>query len=364
MREKKVFHVTTSLDFGGVESRMRIIAKNSKLTMFSHRFCAISGGGSISEDLVNSGSVVSLLGAHSSIPSPIAILRLIRLIRAERPYILHTHGAEANFHGLIAGRICRVPICIAEEIGFPNHSRKARFIFQQVYRLANRVFAISEAVKCRLVDLNEVSANKIDVLLNPVSMLPERETHTRSDRFRIGFVGRLEAVKNPKALVQAAGILRDQGLSISIVIVGDGSQRKLLEEEISQLKLPDVIELCGFDRDPFRHLQNIDLYVQPSISEGFGLALVEAMSVGIPVLATSVGGTPEIISDGENGWLLTDTDPEAIASGIKKCFEMEPAELLNTGRIGRKSVFERFSPAAYFKACDALYTGLIQERGK
>lgn len=362
MKKRKVLHIVSQLNFGGVESHIKTIADNFGFTNFDHQFCVIGHGGAVSDQLLASDKLLTILGVRSRIPSLIAFWELICFIRRNRPDILHTRGAEANFHGLIAGRICRVPICIAEEIGLPNHSGKARFIFRQAYRLADCVLAISEAVKCRIVDLNEANANKIVVLPNPVQMLTERQNHTSSDCFRIGFVGRLEAIKNPKALVQAAGFLRSQALPVTVTIVGDGSQRMLLEEEISRLKLHDIVNLFGFDPNPFEHLKNVDLYVQPSISEGFGLALVEAMSVGIPVLATSVGGTSEIITDGENGWLLTDTDPETISRAIKKCFELGSVELHSIGKIGRKSIVERFSPTAYFKACDALYTALIQER--
>ena len=319
-RSKVVLHIVHQLDFGGVESHMRIIAENEDLTPFEHCFCAISHGGAISGELAAAKKSVTILGVKSQTPSIIAIWKLISFIRSKRPDIIHTRGAESNFHGLIAGHICRVPVCIAEEIGFPSHSRKARIIFQQVYRLADCVIAISEAVKCKLIELGEVSSDRVVVLLNPTQMQAERNCHPSSDRFEIGFVGRLEKIKNPVALIQAAALLRNQEIPVYVRIVGKGSQRKFLEEEIIRLKLTDFVELTGFDPNPFERLKNVAVYVQPSISEGFGLALVEAMSVGIPVLATSVGGTPEIITDGENGWLLTDTDPEAIASGIKKCY--------------------------------------------
>lgn len=360
MQKNIVLHVTASLNYGGVESHMKIIAKNPMLTIFDHKFAAISDGGSVSEYIKNNGCFVFLLRARAAIPSLIAIQRLIRLIRRERPVILHTHGAEANFHGLIAGRICGVPVSIAEEIGFPRHSRRARLIFKGIYRFAHRVVAISNAVKCKLVELDEAEPEKIRVLSNPVEMLSERNSCARSDRFQLGFVGRLEAVKNPIALIGATAILRDLGLPVNVTIVGDGSQRKHLEGEISRFKLHEAVTLQGFLPNPFDYLRNIDLYVQPSITEGFGLALVEAMSVGIPAVATSVGGAPEIISDGKNGWLLYDTGPEAIASAIKKCYEMGPNELFRTGQIARRSVVDRFAPSAYLKACDALYTDALR----
>lgn len=361
---KKVLHVLTSLDFGGVESHIRIIAKNPEFTRFEHHFCAIRNGGAISEELLASGKKVAVLGVKSRIPSLSAIRDLIRLIHKKQPDILHTRGAEANFHGLIAGRICRVPVCIAEEIGFPNHSRKAQLAFRLIYRLADCVVAISEAVKCKLIDLGEVKPKRIYVLLNPTQMHSERAKPARPHLFKVGFVGRLEEVKNPLALVRAAGLLRDRGLSLKVTIVGDGSQRKMLEAEIVRLNLSEVVALTGFSPNPFELLLESSLYVQPSLSEGFGLALVEAMSAGIPVLTTAVGGAPEIITEGKNGWLLQSTDAEAVAERIGQLTSMTMDELQAIGIAGRASVVERFSPLAYFRKCDNLYDLMLERKTK
>lgn len=360
MTKNTVLHVVESLNFGGVESHMRNIALNAHMSAFEHSISVIAGGGAIADELIAAEFPVVVLGKRSKIPSPSAILALVTEIRSRRPSILHCHGAEANFHGLIAGKICRVPVCIAEEIGFPNHSMKARLVFRFVYKIAHAVIAISEAVRNKLIDFNEVGAEKTQVLHNPVQMHSMREPFFRSDSFNIGFVGRLEKVKNPIALVQAAVLLRDRGLPVRITIVGDGSQWTILNDEIDRANLKGEFDLHGFEAQPFGILEEIDLYVQPSISEGFGLALVEAMSMGIPTLASPVGGAPEIITDGKSGWLLADTSSEAVASGIEKCMKLTPSELEAIGRRGRESVVERFAPAVYFGKCDALYDRLLK----
>lgn len=360
MKKKIVLHIVESLAFGGVESRMEIVGAKGNLSRFRHNFCVISRAGAVSARMVASGNSVTILNRRSRIPSLTAILALIRHIRRTKPAIIHCHGAEANFHGIIAGRICRTPVCIAEEIGLPNHTPKARLVFRWVYKLADSVVAISEAVKRKVVELKEVEAEKCHVILNPTQMLPQRNDPTPSDRFRIGFVGRLEEIKNPLGLVSAVSLLRAKGLNITLTIVGDGSQRKFLEEDMRRLDLADVLSLAGFDPRPFDRLTDVDLYVQPSISEGFGLALVEAMSMGIPVLATAVGGTPEIITHGKNGWLLNGTGPEEIAGAIEYCMMLDSHKMKTVGANGRSSVVERFAPATYFSNCDALYEHLLK----
>lgn len=364
MTKNTVLHIVQSLNFGGVESHIRTIALNAHESSYNHSFVAVAHGGSVADELLAAKLPVRLMNMRSKIPSPSALWALITEIRAQRPSILHCHGAEANFHGLIAGRICGVPVCLAEEIGFPQHSRKAQIVFRYIYMLADAVVAVSEGVKRRLVELGEVTPERAYVLLNPTHVQSKRTRPKLSSQFEVGFIGRLEEVKNPLALVRAAALLRDRGLAVRLVIVGDGSQQYLLKKEVKQLNLEGLVELTGFDSRPFDRLKNIALYVQPSISEGFGLALVEAMTAEIPVLATSVGGTPEIIVDNENGWLLSGTDPMSIADGIQRCAAMDTETLERIGRNGRSSVVKRFSSTAYFSACDVFYTRLLEGCGR
>lgn len=364
MADKKlVLHVVQSLNFGGVETHMKVIGGSSGFSKYEHSFCAISRGGAIATEMIEEGTDVSILECNSKIPSFSAIMSLVRHFRSVKPEIVHCHGAEANFHGIIAGRICGIKVCLGEEIGFPNHSRRARFVFRNIYRISDGVVAISEAVRLKLIELGEVSSKKIHVLLNPALFLRRNtaaEVIDSSDSVKVGFVGRLEEVKNPVALVHAAGILRNRGYNLHVTIVGDGSQRQWLEDEVTRLNLAEVVSLVGFKDDPSLYISDVDIYVQPSISEGFGLALVEAMSLGIPSLASAVGGAPEIISDGVNGWLLRGTSALMVADGLERLIEVNVDTRRNVGEIGRASVLERFSPKAYFLTCDKLYDKLLK----
>jgi hypothetical protein len=152
----KILHVVQSLNFGGVESHMKIIALNAGSSIFEHHICVMSNGGVIADELIATAKPITVLSRHSLISSLSTILALVRHIKAERPAILHCHQAEANFYGLIAGTHCSVRVCIAEEIRFPNHSCMAQLIFRLVYRLADCVVAISQAVKCKLISVHEI----------------------------------------------------------------------------------------------------------------------------------------------------------------------------------------------------------------
>ncbi|HHW34046.1 MAG TPA: glycosyltransferase [Paracoccus solventivorans] len=356
-------HVLGSLDFGGVESQMRIVAQHADASTYSHAFCAIARGGAAADQMRTMGAQVDVLGQRVTIPSLAATRALYRHIRLLRPSVVHLHGAEANFHGVIAARLARVPVVVAEEIGVPDHSRKARAIFRQVYRRCDRVIAVSQAVANRIMEMGEAGPDQIEVVHNPFTVQEFHPPAPRDGPLLLGFVGRLEAVKNPLCAVEAVAILRRNGIDASLVIVGDGSQRPLLEQRIRELDLTGRVTLAGFQSRPFELLRGFHFYLQPSVAEGFGLAICEAMSAGIPVIASAVGGAPEIVTHGHTGWLLDRPEPAALAELIREATTPDAPDPQTMARAARDHVLTHFSPAIYMQACDRLYDRLTAARG-
>ena len=303
------------------------------------------------------GADVRCLQEMTKIPSLGALKSLLKLFHRERPLVVHTHGAEANFHGLIAAWLARVPVRIGEEIGITNHGIKARTVFRLIYGMAHRVVGISQSVTDWLIASREAPQNKATRIYNPVR-LPElkKGTPVQWDVFRIGFNGRLEPVKNPLALLEAFGAILANGISSELWLIGEGSERIALRERISQMGLTEKVKLWGYQSDPAKLIRQCHVYVQPSLSEGFGLALVEAMGCGVPVIATAVGGAPEIIQNGETGWLLPKANSEMIANALKVAHDFGPKKLSEVGIRARKSVEGRFEPKDYLKQIEFLYS--------
>lgn len=360
-----VIHLVTSLDFGGVEKHIEIIADHSSGLQFTQVFCAIAQGGITEKTLKINGSEVVCLGLDSRIANLNTVFQLTRFFLHNCPLIVHTHGAEANFYGLIAAALARVPIRIGEEIGIPGHSQKAKLVFSLVYRLAHRVIGISKSVADWLVKNGEVRQKNVVCMYNPVS-LPDvsiRHIHEPSHKLKVCFVGRLEPVKNPLALIRAAYQLVGMGVPIDVWLVGNGSQRGQIEHEVERLGLSATVKLLGFQPNPFQSLGECNLYVQPSLSEGFGIAMVEAMSCGLPVVVTNVGGAPEIVSHEVTGWLLTDTSSNTLAATLYAAWLLGPDRLSAMGKLARSSVEGRFEPSAYIDQLEELYIQVAQERG-
>ncbi len=362
-RNPVVIHVLTSLDFGGVERHMEVIAGVLDQSRMRHIFVAIGRGGAVEEKLKALGADVRCLGQKTRIPSLGGLKSLLKLFHQERPLAVHTHGAEANFHGLLAAWLARVPVRIGEEIGIPSHSNKAKAVFRMVYSKAQCVIGISQAVTEWLINSGEVSRTKALRIYNPVQLPAQtRQTALPADVFRIGFVGRLEAVKNPLALLDAFIKFQDEGHPCELWIIGDGSERPQLEQRISKIGLTRKVRLFGYQSDPDSFIRQCHVYVQPSLSEGFGLALVEAMGCGVPVIATAVGGAPEIIENGNTGWLLPQASPELIAKALKGAWKLGPERLRDMGRRARQSVEGRFEPRHYLARIEDLYDELATGR--
>lgn len=358
-----VCHVLTSLDFGGVEKRMDIIASFQSDMNFRHKFVAIGAGGAVERKLKCLGVDVFCLNHPTKIPSFSSILALARFFREHKPMVVHAHGAEANFHGLVAAWLARVPVRVGEEIGIPSHSAQAKFIFRAIYHLSNRVVGISNSVRNWLVESGEVPELKAVMIYNPVLLSDKARQNRIGDSFRIGFVGRLEPVKNPIALLMAFTNFAKKNPSSELFFIGDGSLRLDMEILVRDHDLHDQVRILGYQPSPVDFLLQCDIYVQPSISEGFGLALVEAMGCQLPVISTAVGGAPEIIEHGKTGWLLPVASPEAIESTLNEAYSLGREGLHAMGRNARESVLGRFEPKPYVETLESLYSTVAAENG-
>lgn len=357
----RIIHLLTSLNYGGVEKRMEILAEQPEAEM-QHFFCAIGAGGATERYLKTLGVPVQCLHQPARIPSPAAILALFRLFRRLRPTVVHSHGAEANFHGLIAARLAGVPVRIGEEIGIPSHSGRARWVFRQLYRTAHCVIGMSSAVTGWLVENGEVPIDKAVRVYNPVKLpVACHAQAVTPGTLRIGYVGRLEAVKNPLALVEAAALLLARGVPVELWLIGEGRERERIEAVIHAQGLDERVRLLGYQQTPDEYVRQCHVYVQPSLSEGFSIALVEAMGCGVPVIATAVGSAPEIVDPGNTGWLLPEATPAAIAAALEEAWRLGPQRLRAMGRRARNAVEGRFEPAHYRIRLETLYQQFIRQ---
>ncbi len=348
----KILRLTTLLDFGGQEKQYLSFTENPELLQNEYVFAAIGYGGHAEKILKERGFEVHILNQNFSIRNLSNIWMVYKLIKKVKPDVVHTAAAEANFHGIIAAKLAGVKTVIGEEIGIPNHSSIAQKVFRWVYRLADQVIGVSQSVKNHLVNIGEIPESKGKVIYNPVS-IPTPFPKKDSPNFEIVYVGRLEIVKNVETLITA--FAHSNNDHAHLTIVGGGRERHHLEALTSTLQMDSKITFTGFTSEPSKYLSNADLFVLPSFSEGFGIAAAEALFLKIPVLCSRVGGIPEFVKDGENGWLFDPKNTAELTAKLNQIIAMDAESLKMMGRKGYDKVINEFTVEKYIENLERFY---------
>lgn len=348
----KIIRITTLLDFGGQEKQYVSFTEKKNLLQNEYVFAAIGHGGHAEKKIRANGFRVVVFNSNPAVYNLKNIWKLYKWFKKERPDIVHTAAAEANFHGILAAKLAGIPLIVAEEIGFPNHSGKAKIIFKFVYKFADKVLCVSEAVKKFLVALDEIPPSKGVVIYNPVST-PKALSVSKEAPFTIVTVGRLEKVKNQELLLRAFSEMKST--SSRLLIVGDGREKQRLETLAATLGIADRVLFTGFTSEPEYYLSQAHLFVLPSFSEGFGIAAVEAMLLKVPCLCSNVGGLPEIIDEGATGWLFNPHSESELKDKLLAIMAMEPTALSLIGQNGYRKVAGTFTVENYITQLENFY---------
>lgn len=348
----KIIRLTTLLDFGGQEKQYVSFTEAKSLLKHDYVFAALGHGGFAENVIKANGFSVKIFNANPSISNLKNIWTLYKWFKAEKPDVVHTAAAEANFHGVLAAKLAGVSHVVAEEIGFPNHSVKAQLVFRFIYAFTSKVICVSKSVKGFLVSIKEIAPSKGVVIYNPVS-IPSTPKVLKEDCFTIVSVGRLEEVKNQELLIRAFSKIKSK--NARLILVGEGRMREKLQATIQRLGLEDKVVLTGFSATPEHFLAQANLFVLPSFSEGFGIAAVEAMLLGVPCLCSNVGGLPEIIENGKTGWLFDPTSEQELMDNLKAILALDEAELLQIGAHGYAKVATVFTIENYVRQLENFY---------
>ena len=291
---------------------------------------------------------------------------LLTLLREEKTDVLHAHMFGSSLWGAIIGRLARVPVVIAHEHGSPPDLPKVRRDLDRyvIGRSVDAYLAVSEIERRQLVDDRGIPSHKTRVLPNGIeaptvdaSRDVRAELGIAPDAPVLGAVGVLRPEKAHDVLLRAAARLLPTTPGLRVVIVGDGEEREALEPLAEELGLSDAVLFTGIRTDVPEILRAFDVAVNASHREGSPLSVMEYMEAGLPVVATAVGGVPEIIHDGVHGRLVEPGDDEALAAAIAGVLaDREKAAAL--GRRGRERRREHFDLGAVARRLEALYAEL------
>jgi len=376
-----IMHLLYSFDVGGLENGVVNLINRIPADRFRHAVVALSA---CADDFCKrvQRDDVQFLSLHKPPGHGIKLYpRLYRLFRAHRPAVVHTRNLaalEASVPAWAAG----VPVRVHGEHGWdvsdPHGTRRKFQILRRAYSpFVQRYVALSGQIERYLVDRVGIPAQRVERICNGVDterfqpgpiagrMALPGSPFNSSNVIVVGTVGRLQAVKDQLNLVRALAFARERGGAVGaklrLGIAGDGPLRPAVEDEIRRHGLSDAVWLAGERRDVPEVMRGFDVFALPSKAEGISNTILEAMSSGLPVVATAVGGNGELVSEGETGALVPAEDPAAMANALL-CYASDAALRHSHGQAGRLKVEQSFSLAGMVARYSDLYERLLRQR--
>jgi len=371
----RVLHVINSMSRGGTEMVVLKLIAGLDDNRFEQHVCATRGFDADFVRMRLSESQLSVVGTPN-LGWQFPLFRLASVMRKFRPHVVHSRNWGA-LEAVPAARLAGVPVVIHSEHGyeldmFGGLPLRRRLFRRANYAMADAVFAVTRELRDFHARQAWVRRESMGVIYNGVDterFAPCRESRALlrcelglpSESFVVGTVGRLVPIKDQRTLIHAASKLVDAGVDIHVVLVGSGPDKEGLRS-LAAGRLDGRVCFVG-DSDRVPELLNaIDVFVLPSRGEGMSNTLLEAMACGLPVLATQVGGNPEIVEEERTGWLFRPGDFDELA-GRLLLLAKNPDVTLRFGQAGRERAVEFFSLDRMLENYRDLYVGIAERRG-
>lgn len=368
-----VVQMTDVTGRGGAEKALVDLALRLDRSRFNVTVVATRYTGNY-QPLLDAAGVRTLVVERNSRWESHKMLGLVRFMRRQPVHVLHTHLFGANTWGRVLGRLAGVPVIIAHE-HWSSKAQREVWVDRLLYRLTDRILVPSEASKQLVMQMEGIPARYLDVTYNGVDIsrfkpgaeaaTVRRELGLAPEDVVIGTVGRLSADKGGQDdLLWAANELRKSHPHVRLLIIGDGPLRPELEKYAGELGMLDsgAALFTGTRDDVTRLLNAMDVFVLPSHKEALPIAVLEAMSMCLPVVATRVGGVPEVVQDGSTGLLVEPGDRPALKEAMTRLVtDRDLAQRL--GSSGQARVHAHFTIDKMVDHVEQLYERLMLKRG-
>ena len=294
----------------------------------------------------------------------LGLVELVRLLRHERPAIVHANSSKAGILGRLAAVVARVPVRLFTVHGwaFKAHGGGPARAYLWADRLMSPIttttICVAESEREAGLRARTCRRGRTVVIRNGVELdRPRRSAAAAVQPVTVLSVGRLRAPKDFTTLVRAVAACKPG--AVRLLIVGDGPDRPQVAGEIARLGLDGTVELRAARDDVDALLAEADVVVLSSDSEGMPMSVLEAMAAGLPVIASAVGGVPEVVRDGETGALVPPRDPVALGRAITRLAE-DPALRQRFGAAGRRRAEREFALAGFQRAHVELYRAALR----
>jgi glycosyltransferase involved in cell wall biosynthesis len=363
-RKIRVLQVIDTLAGGGAERVVVELVRRLDRTRFNLAVCVTRMPSMSASELADLAVPVHVLARTTRFDG---FNRLRTIIRDFSPHVLHTHKEGSNTFARVCGLLERVPVIVAHEHGLPVPSKLQRAADCMLSRLGSHVIACSDGVGTKIIERKWIPPARVHVIRNGVdtdafahgaegATVPR--LYGRHDGPLIGAISRLDVDKDIGTLLRAVPLTLRSLPSARFVIAGDGPLRFALERQASQLDIQRQVTFLGYQSDVKALLQQIDVFVLSSLREGLPLAVLEAMSMGKPVVATAVGGVPEVVTQGVTGLLVPPNAPDVLASALIKLLG-DPVAARAMGHRARIETERHHSISHMVRAIEQLYLELL-----
>lgn len=372
MKKITVLHLINSYTLAGAEILITNLAAKMDKTKFNVIVCSMASfRNDIEKNMrqkLEENQVKALtLAKKPGVKSVSSILKLRKLLIEENVDIIHTHCPSPDAYGRVAAILANVPVIIntLHSTSYSNYLVN-RFLSYP----ANLHIAVSEAVKKWSVANLKLQNKKIKVIHNAINIEEFAKSRVNKSRKKkelgidiektvITTVGRLTKQKGQIYLIKAADQILKAGIDAEFLIIGEGELRQNLENLTKDLHLEDRIHFLGVREDVNELLGISDIFVLPSLCEGFGIVIIEAMAAGVPVIASNIDGIKEVIEDKKTGLLVPSKSPKEIANGVIYLLESTKKVQSMTKRASEK-VKKKFSIDRMVKEYENVYEGYFQ----
>ena len=361
-----VVHVIDELPPDGAERLLADMLRH-RSPRFRFSVLCLLRGGALEQEIRDMGVPVTVLGRKGKIDLSF-IPRIARWFRQEHVDVVHTHLFTADSFGRVAARLAGVRAVFSTAHNtVVCEGAVRRSVHRALSWMSTRVIACSEEVGRVMREQDHLRKSRLVVISNGINIDRlagasgegvRAEFGVAPDSLLIGVIGRLHPAKGHPDLFAAMARLRDEGLRPTCLVIGSGTSRSELEEESKRLGLADQIVFTGQRSDVPRLLAGLDILAMPSRWEGLPIALLEAMAMSRPIVATRVSGIPEVIQDGDNGLLVPPSNPEALAGALRRLLtDRSLREKL--GRRAYQTMCERYDVARTARAYEELYAAAL-----
>ncbi|MDR0306554.1 MAG: glycosyltransferase family 4 protein [Chitinispirillales bacterium] len=372
----KILHIYKSFNvFNGLIEILTIMAQDLDHKRFELGVCVFEyEGNSFGEKFEKlGGKIFNLDVQQKALNEPKSFSKLVSFLKSYKPHVVQTHVLKANLMGSAAARLAGVPVIIGTEMTLkdtaPSSFGRLRDRILQPFTSAALKGCDSFVVTSEFIKKeweNGLKQNAFKVIYPPFNLeklnasANVRETHGKEIK-KIGFIGRLSDEKSIDKLLEAMKMVSTAEPNSKLCVVGTGPLENKLKQQCGALGLEKAVEFTGYKANVFEALRGFDLFVLSSRTEGCPIVILEAMAAGLAVVATDVGGNPELVEDGKTGILVRPNCPHSIASALIALLK-DKSRAQKMGEAGQKRAFTVFHPSKFTASLQELYMELYNKK--